>query len=1169
MITVEKFLSPLIKQQFPEFYSEQGPLFILFAEEFFRWLESNDSQYSNYSDAVKDGNYIYHLRRLLEYRDIDTTIDEFHIHFREKFLLGIGSNAKVSQARLIKAAKDIFSSKGTDRSFDLLFKILFNTSVEIYVPGNDLLKPSSGKWVEPYYIELTKEQRTTNFVGKKITGLKSGAQAFVDYLITRNVNGKFIDIAYLTKINNKQFLSNEIIIDSGTVVGAPKVLGSLNSISVTISGELFTLGELVDVISSSGIEGKARVSKIEDVSGVVRFELIDGGYGYTTSSNTVVAEQMLGITNKTNVNTSIIDFKQYETITQNLYSFSVSDVTGDFINGTEVNNGNTASPSQSYLVSLSQSSGTNSATVVLNQVSGNVFSNSAIYLNNRALIATNTAVLFTQGQTLVQRNTGAGTNNTLGVVRSSENVFIINVSSIPGSNGLHVGTYLSQDSTGASGRISLVPRESNFAFTNVNIITVSGANGNFNNTSTVRVYSNSSLVTQISSFVPSKSQRGYQYLLTDTNQSNTIRWATGNTAVLQGTPTTNTAILVSSDVGGKFSSYSNVSARGTLIAANNTNAGMVNLTNTFYYAAGAKIYGLTSNTFANVTAKYTGSSADYEILFIDKEEAVVLNYDYIRDYESKKLSGSYTGINDVLTSVLIYNSGSGYTNGDLVVFSGGAGSPGFTSGNATITTTSTGNISTITLSANVGSNIVSIPTTSITNSSGGSTTGTGAEIYALTNLSFPKSSGGDLNSDIISLLNFSNATIGSISSINITNPGLNYNINPFAIAKEEAVLGFGAKDIILKVKNISGAGFRVGEAVVQNTSTTSIIAYSNNFTGNTNLYFEKNEIVFSTDGISNTATGVVHSSTYTASNTTQETIIKNITGTFNTTTNATILTVSSNTNFNSGNKIIQGTANGILVSSNSTRLVVTSVLGTFNANSTAVTSNAGGSTTASATSNTTIYRMFGRTTTGNAAVRSITSGFELNSSMTGTVTTVTSNNILYIKREKLFDNYTVDSTVTGNTSLTTAVVEEVYFDTNKINHIGDNANVLAFAITSSGGIANVEVVSSGLGFSNGETVTITNSNGSIAFGVGYALKEGRGEGYYENTDGFLDDLNYLHDGNYYQNHSYEVQSSLPFDRYEMILKDIIHTAGKKMFGRVVRGFTVNNSITVTSSVIQS
>jgi hypothetical protein len=525
---------------------------------------------------------------------------------------------------------------------------------------------------------------------------------------------------------------------------------------------------------------------------------------------------------------------------------------------------------------------------------------------------------------------------------------------------------------------------------------------------------------------------------------------------------------------------------------------MVNLTNTFYYAAGAKIYGLTSNTFANVTAKYTGSSADYEILFIDKEEAVVLNYDYIRDYESKKLSGSYTGINDVLTSVLIYNSGSGYTNGDLVVFSGGAGSPGFTSGNATITTTSTGNISTITLSANVGSNIVSIPTTSITNSSGGSTTGTGAEIYALTNLSFPKSSGGDLNSDIISLLNFSNATIGSISSINITNPGLNYNINPFAIAKEEAVLGFGAKDIILKVKNISGAGFRVGEAVVQNTSTTSIIAYSNNFTGNTNLYFEKNEIVFSTDGISNTATGVVHSSTYTASNTTQETIIKNITGTFST-----------------------------------------------------------------------LYRIHGRTTKGNAAIRAITSGFELNSSMTGTVTTVTSNNILYIKREKLFDNYTVDSTVTGNTSLTTAVVEEVYFDTNKINHIGDNANVLAFAITSSGGIANVEVVSSGLGFSNGETVTITNSNGSIAFGVGYALKEGRGEGYYENTDGFLDDLNYLHDGNYYQNHSYEVQSSLPFDRYEMILKDIIHTAGKKMFGRVVRGFTVNNSITVTSSVIQS
>jgi len=131
MRTIEKNISPLIESQFPEFYKEQGPLFILFVEEYFRWMEENSESYASYDDALAYGNPYYHIRRLLEYRDIDSTIDEFLVRFKEKYLKNVDTDTNVSQRRLIKAAQDIFSSKGTERSIDLLFKLIYGVKVEI------------------------------------------------------------------------------------------------------------------------------------------------------------------------------------------------------------------------------------------------------------------------------------------------------------------------------------------------------------------------------------------------------------------------------------------------------------------------------------------------------------------------------------------------------------------------------------------------------------------------------------------------------------------------------------------------------------------------------------------------------------------------------------------------------------------------------------------------------------------------------------------------------------------------------------------------------------------------------------------------------------------------------------------------------------------------------
>jgi hypothetical protein len=68
------------------------------------------------------------------------------------------------------------------------------------------------------------------------------------------------------------------------------------------------------------------------------------------------------------------------------------------------------------------------------------------------------------------------------------------------------------------------------------------------------------------------------------------------------------------------------------------------------------------------------------------------------------------------------------------------------------------------------------------------------------------------------------------------------------------------------------------------------------------------------------------------------------------------------------------------------------------------------------------------------------------------------------------------------------------------------------------------------------------------------------------TGGFTSHDKKLHDNDYYQEYSYEIQTKIPFSKYSDILKKIIHVAGTRMFGKVVNDSFVNNTITISNTV---
>lgn len=279
--TIEKYVSNFIEQQFPQFYREEGTNFIIFMKAYYEWLESM-------------GQPIHEARYLLEYRDIDTTPEKFLEYFQKKYLYGIPFSIISNKRFILKHILDVYRSKGSIQCFRLLFKLIYDEDVEIYLPGIDLLRVSEGTWIEPRYIEITDYDDLHFFVGKEIVGYSSGTTAIVESVTRESYNNEIFNILYISNVYPKggDFHIDEKIGPANLKTNisylskSPKVLGSLDKIEVTFGGKGFKVGDTLQIVGKD--EAAEYISEKVKGDGSLQFNLIFGGYGFSKNSNTFV-----------------------------------------------------------------------------------------------------------------------------------------------------------------------------------------------------------------------------------------------------------------------------------------------------------------------------------------------------------------------------------------------------------------------------------------------------------------------------------------------------------------------------------------------------------------------------------------------------------------------------------------------------------------------------------------------------------------------------------------------------------------------------------------------------------------------------------------------------------------------------------------------------------------
>ena len=328
MHDISQKISGYIENHFPSIYREDGPVLVDFIQAYFEFLEKD-----NYS-ATKLS------RSMFANRDIDESLDAFIVHFKQQFLADFDFSTVVDKRFLVKNVMDYYRSKGTPRAAKLLIRFAFNEDTDVYLPGRDVLKASDSKWTRPTYLELTKSARTAGFIDQQITGSISGAKAFVESVVTKRINGKIIDVAYLSSLRGT-FVTGDLVSANSSIVSAPKVIGSLSTLTVSNGGQNNVVGDIFNVLDPSGKQGQARVTGIEDATGRVNFELVDGGTGFTLTTpdnpndteftNIYVSDAVIFVDNSNTSN----QFIQFETVRQDkeqIYALSGDDLETSYAN---------------------------------------------------------------------------------------------------------------------------------------------------------------------------------------------------------------------------------------------------------------------------------------------------------------------------------------------------------------------------------------------------------------------------------------------------------------------------------------------------------------------------------------------------------------------------------------------------------------------------------------------------------------------------------------------------------------------------------------------------------------------------------------------------------------------------------------------------------------------
>lgn len=258
-------LKHLIQSQLPEFVTTDYPKLVRFMQAYYEWLET---QLVDVVDVV----------------DVDTTPDAFVQEFKNYLASNIPSTASVDPKLLVKHASDLYVSKGSEKSFEALFRILFNKPVSVQYPSHQIFKTSDGRWYQEFslFVNVT-YGNIDDLIGRTITIRTSNGDVRLNPIGYKSVevNGLLSTSVFELMINKNEYRTN---IAPGNLVIFDSFRGTIgtttSSIKVAQGGKGFIAGETYTIKAPSDTPSIIKINTVDDNGSITRASIIKFGVGY-------------------------------------------------------------------------------------------------------------------------------------------------------------------------------------------------------------------------------------------------------------------------------------------------------------------------------------------------------------------------------------------------------------------------------------------------------------------------------------------------------------------------------------------------------------------------------------------------------------------------------------------------------------------------------------------------------------------------------------------------------------------------------------------------------------------------------------------------------------------------------------------------------------------------
>lgn len=281
MLTKPK-ISSLLTSQLPEFVREDHQTFVSFLQAYYDYLETQ-------SPDIKT------------LRDLDTTLDSFLTHFKNELAVNL-PNTVVSEKFLMQHIKDQYLAKGSESSFKLLFRLMFNKDVTIEYPSKQILRASDGKWNQDVSIIckiLT--GHPDQIIGKmvdiitpnKIVRVLVDRRQYIEVEVERAVEISkdtyefYIDRRFFGNIS----VGDRLRYQNTDVYFTAEVQATTSKLQVLSPGAGFKLGQLYPIKNGKGFGSIMKITRTSSDGGIISAEFIKFGTGYNTDfTSTIYAD---------------------------------------------------------------------------------------------------------------------------------------------------------------------------------------------------------------------------------------------------------------------------------------------------------------------------------------------------------------------------------------------------------------------------------------------------------------------------------------------------------------------------------------------------------------------------------------------------------------------------------------------------------------------------------------------------------------------------------------------------------------------------------------------------------------------------------------------------------------------------------------------------------------